>query len=257
MSHITTRPIVLNPLTESDEQIKCLVNELRSHCQTVDLDLNEQDAELCVRHLLLVNQVNSYMNLTRIQNIHEALVLHVVDSLLLARDLPCSPDRFLDFGTGAGFPGIPFSIITGSSGILLDSVGKKINAVNAFIDQLGLKGIKGVHDRCESYAINHSCEFDLVFARAVGQMNLILEYATPFLEEDGYVLVAKAYPSDDEITLAIKTADICSLELVDQKSFELPNSFGHRSVFLFQKIGDPKVVLPRAIGLAKKYPLVS
>lgn len=257
MSNFTSRQIVLNPLFKSDEQIQCLANELISYCRLMDLDLCLEDADLCVRHLLLVNQVNAYMNLTRIQDIHEALILHVLDSLLLARDLPVLPERFLDLGTGAGFPGIPFSIYTGSSGVLLDSVGKKIKAVNAFIQYLGLEGIQGVHDRCESYARNHLGDFDLVFARAVGQMNLILEYATPFLEDDGYVLVAKANPSDDEVSTAIKTAEICSLELVDQNAFDLPNEFGHRSTFLFQKIGNPKVLLPREVGLAKKSPLIA
>lgn len=256
MSHITSRHIVLNPCSESKEQIDLLVHELLDLGSLMDLDLTIHQAEQCVRHLLMVNQVNSYMNLTRINNLHEALILHVIDSLMLTRSLPIYPQHFLDVGTGAGFPGIPFSIYTGSSGVLLDSVGKKINAVNVFIEQLGLPQIKGVHDRCETYAATHSCAFDLVFARAVAQMGVILEYATPFLMDDGYVLVAKARPTDDEISCAMRTAEICALELVDKCEFELPDDLGHRSIFLFQKSGTPKVQLPRDIGVAKNAPLV-
>lgn len=256
MSEQTTRQISIQPLSETADEVADLARELIGYCSQLDLDLDLSDAELCVRHLLMVNQVNQYMNLTRISDIHEALVLHVVDSLSLTRDLPIEPERFLDMGTGAGFPGIHFAIYTGCEGVLLDSVGKKINAVNAFITELGLDAVTAVHDRCESYASKHASEFDTVFARAVGQMNLIVEYATPFIEEDGYLVMAKANPSDEERRIADKTAELCGLELVGVDEFDLPCDLGHRTVFLYQKVSKSKVKLPRAVGLAKKQPLV-
>lgn len=256
MSEQTTRQISIQPLSETADEVADLARELIGYFSQLDLDLDLSDAELCVRHLLMVNQVNQYMNLTRISDIHEALVLHVVDSLSLTRDLPIEPERFLDMGTGAGFPGIPFAIYTGCEGVLLDSVGKKINAVNAFITELGLDAVTAIHDRCESYASKHASEFDTVFARAVGQMNLIVEYATPFIEEDGYLVMAKANPSDEERRIADKTAELCGLELVGVDEFDLPCDLGHRTVFLYQKVSKPKVKLPRAVGLAKKQPLV-
>lgn len=252
----TSRQISIQPLSETDGEVAELARELIAYCSQLDLDLDVSDAKLCVRHLLMVNQVNQYMNLTRISDIHEALVLHIVDSLSLTRDLPIEPERFLDMGTGAGFPGIPFAIYTGCEGVLLDSVGKKVNAVNAFITELGLDAVTAVHDRCESYASKHASEFDTVFARAVGQMNLIVEYATPFIEEDGYLVMAKANPSDEERRIADKTAELCGLELVGVDEFDLPCDLGHRTVFLYQKVSKPKVKLPRAVGLAKKQPLV-
>lgn len=256
MSEQTTRQISIQSLSETSDEVADLARELIGYCSQLDLDLDLSDAELCVRHLLMVNQVNQYMNLTRISDIHEALVLHVVDSLSLTRDLPIEPERFLDMGTGAGFPGIPFAVYTGCEGVLLDSVGKKVNAVDAFIAELGLDTVAAVHDRCESYASKHSSEFDIVFARAVGQMNLIIEYATPFIEEDGYLVMAKANPSDEERRIADETADLCGLELVGVDEFDLPCDLGHRTVFLYQKVSKPCVKLPRAVGLAKKQPLV-
>ena len=256
MSEQTTRQISIQPLSETADEVADLARELIGYCSQLDLDLDLSDAELCVRHLLMVNQVNQYMNLTRISDIHEALVLHVVDSLSLTRDLPIEPERFLDMGTGAGFPGIPFAIYTGCEGVLLDSVGKKINAVDAFIAELGLDTVSAVHDRCESHASKHASEFDIVFARAVGQMNLIVEYATPFIEEDGYLVMAKANPSDEERRIADKTAELCGLELVGVDEFDLPCELGHRTVYLYQKVSKPRVKLPRAVGLAKKQPLV-
>lgn len=256
MAEETNRQIKLQPLAESDEQVEELVSELEALCSQMDIDIDRNGAEICVRHLLLVNQVNQYMNLTRIQDIHDALVLHVVDSLALTRDLPIEPERFLDMGTGAGFPGIPFAVYTGCEGVLLDSVGKKVNAVNAFIDELNIPDLHAIHERCESYALVERGSFDVVFARAVGQMNLIVEYGAPFLEDDGYLIIAKANPSDDEVRLAERTSEICGLELVGTDSFDLPRDLGHRTVFLYQKVSDPRVKLPRPVGLAKKQPLI-
>ena len=125
MSQETSRRIQLHALGESEEQISNLVNELISYCLELDIEVSRDEAEMCIKHLLMVNQVNEYMNLTRIQDIHDALILHIVDSLALTRDLPIEPERFLDIGTGAGFPGIPFCVYTGCDGVLLDSVGKK------------------------------------------------------------------------------------------------------------------------------------
>lgn len=253
----SSRVIELRPIDVKDEEFSSLVSEVIELADQIDIELDQTTAEQCVKHLLYVNQVNEFMNLTRIKDIHEALVLHIVDSLALYRDLPIEPENFLDMGTGAGFPGIPFALYTGCSGVLLDSVGKKIDAVNAFIRQLAIEDVQGVHDRCESYAQHMRGKFDTVFARAVGQMAMIIEYGTPFLEEDGYLVVAKANPSDEELKLASKTADICGLERIGCDEFDLPRDLGHRSVFLYQKVNEPCIKLPRAVGLAKKQPLVS
>lgn len=255
MPNTESRIISLHPFGESVEEIASLVDEVVSLAFELDIELDAETAERCVHHLLYVNQVNQVMNLTRIKDIHDALILHIVDSLALYRDLPIEPEHFLDMGTGAGFPGIPFALYTSCSGVLLDSVGKKIDAVNAFISALGIEGVEGIHDRCESYAIKMRGKFDTVFARAVGQMSMIIEYGAPFLEDDGYLVVAKANPEPSELKQAEKCADICGLELIGCDEFDLPRGLGHRSVFLYQKVSEPAVRLPRAIGLAKRQPL--
>lgn len=253
MSSVQDRSITLSPLDE--HQVASFTHELLELAVPYDLDLSEHAARCCVSHLMYVQQVNTYMNLTRINDMHEALVLHILDSLLLARILPAVPNRFLDMGTGAGFPGIPFHVLTGCGGVLLDSVGKKIKAVSAFIDTLGLQGIQGIHARLEEYALQHHDSFDLVFARAVGQLPLLIEYATPFLEMNGYLLLAKAYPSDDELSAGMKAASICGLDLVMADEFDLPDGLGHRTVFLYQKTQEASLRLPRPVGTAKHQPL--
>ena len=52
----------------------------------------------------------------------------------------------LDMGTGAGFPGIPLTIATHRKATYIDSVGKKVDAVDSFVHTLGLKHAHAVHD---------------------------------------------------------------------------------------------------------------
>ena len=54
---------------------------------------------LCLDHLLYVCQVNEYINLTRITDLDDAIVLHIIDSLLLESYIPDSVERVLDMGT--------------------------------------------------------------------------------------------------------------------------------------------------------------
>lgn len=249
------RTVTLTPLTQSAQEIDRLAQEVCELCAAIDIDIALDEARACVKHLLYVQQVNEYMNLTRITDLHEALVLHIVDSLSLVKALPLDPERFLDMGTGAGFPGIPFHILTGASGVLLDSVGKKVSAVTAFSKELGLTEVEGVHARLEDYALEARGAFDLVIARAVGQLPLLIEYATPFIEDDGYLLIAKALPSDDELRAGDKAARVCGLELVGSTEFDLPEGLGHRTLLLYQKVGESQVKLPRQVGMAKRNPV--
>lgn len=255
MADVKVRTITLETLDMPESEQIALANEVVELCNHIEIDVAVDQALQCVRHLLYVQQVNQYMNLTRINDMHEALILHIVDSLSLARSLPMEPERFLDMGTGAGFPGIPFQILMDCEGVLLDSVGKKISAVNAFIDGLGLDGIAGVHDRLESYAEKERGGFDMVLARAVGQLPTIIEYGTPFLEDGGYLVLAKANPTSDELRAGEKAAHVCGLEFVGCDEFELPEDMGHRSVLMYQKVDEPRIALPRPVGTAKRTPL--
>lgn len=150
---MTGRPIVLQELEYTDQEVKVLTEKLLDVCSSFNITLTSRQAQDCLMHLLYVEQVNSYINLTRITDLDEAIILHLLDSLVLARYFDSSDLTYLDMGTGAGFPGIPLAIATGATGTLIDSIGKKINAVNAIIRKLQLDQATAVHTRIEEYAI--------------------------------------------------------------------------------------------------------
>lgn len=237
------------------DRMACL-EQLQSYCDQFKIKPSDDQIGRCLDHLSLVIEANEKMNLTRILNVDDALVLHILDSLLLLKPLEASPEgRFLDMGTGAGFPGIPLAIASGRPGILLDSVGKKVNAVQSFIDTLSLDGVQAVHDRIEHYALSNGGSFSCVVARALAPLPVLVEYASPYLELGGLFVVTKGRPDEDELTSGYSAAEICGLDLIDSMSIELPHALGHREILVFEKIGRPQIKLPRAVGLAKKSPL--
>lgn len=255
MATSTSRSIILHTELIDSDMLASLQHRLIAEAAAFDLNVTPEQARLCIEHLLYMQQVNSYINLTRIVDIDDAVILHILDSLLLCKGLQSQRGRFLDMGTGAGFPGIPFHIFTGCEGILLDSVGKKVDAVNAFISHLGLQRVHGVHDRLESYAVQQRNTFDMVVARAVGQLPLLIEYGAPFLRENGLLILAKANPAPEELETGARAASLCGLKEVNQLSFDLPYDLGHRTVIHYHKVCEPSISLPRAVGVAKKTPL--
>ncbi len=216
-----------------------------------------RQASLLIRHLSLVIEKNRVVNLTRIVEPEEAVTLHIVDSLLPLASSKLNlgvESRYLDIGTGAGFPGIPLGIMTGAHGLLIDSVGKKVTAVNEFVQELGLSQVCARQVRAEDLA-RESERHDAVFARAVAQSNVLIEYATPLLKQGALCVLEKAHVHDDELSAAQQAADICGLSLVSRETFELPRELGHREILIFQKQRGSRIKLPRRTGEAKRSPL--
>lgn len=235
-----------------------LCDQLLSELSQYRIACDEHQAELLIRHLELVIEKNRVMNLTRITEPSEAVTLHIVDSLLplAVSGLSLgSEDSLLDMGTGAGFPGIPLTIMAGCQATLVDSVAKKVNVVAEFATQLGLDNVSVRHARLEDLAREIPGSQICVTARAVAQTNVLVEYAAPLLKRGGVLVVEKGRPTDDELLCAFRAAEICGLEPVSRETFELPRDLGHREILLYRKVSKARIKLPRKTGEAKRMPL--
>lgn len=252
------REIHLHSLDCDEQMLDSYCSLLISMASSYAIALNDEQARHCLEHLLYVEQINSYINLTSITSLDEGIILHILDSLLFMRssaEIHLGDATFLDMGTGAGFPGVPFHIVTGYQGVLLDSVKKKVDAVQAIIDALHLQNIEVVHDRLERYAADERNQFDLVLARALASLPVLIEYASPFLEEGGYLIVSKGVPTDEELTAGDRSAQVCGLKRIELLHLALPEDKGQRTIITYRKICPSLVSLPRAMGMARKHPL--
>lgn len=240
----------------TDEQVSQMQFRLISYCKDYSLKVSDDSLRVCIQHLDLVLEANKTTNLTRILNVDDAAVLHILDSLVLLPYIDKAPEgALLDMGTGAGFPGIPLTIASGRKAIYIDSVGKKVDAVNSFVKELGLKHAHAVHDRLEEYARSHKKQFAVVSARALAPLPVLVEYASPFLKDSGLFVITKGNPSDEELQSGLAAAKICGLTPLMTDNLDLPNGLGHREFIVFKKTRQASVSLPRANGMAKKNPL--
>lgn len=221
------------------------------------IELDDGRKSLLLGHLHLLERKNEQVNLTRIVSIDEAIVLHVEDSLSVLGEFGHAEGAFCDIGTGGGFPGLPLAIASGRSGVLLDSVKKKARAVQEFVEELGLSGqLRVAAARSEELALEEPGRYDTVVARAVSSLPAVEELATPLLRYGGRLIAMRGRESDEQLSWARGSASKLGLELVSSRDFEIgPDDGIHRSVFVFERVHEPSVSLPRRAGMAQKRPL--
>ena len=231
-------------------------NALCESLASYGISISSDQACALLRHLDLVVEKNKVLNLTRITSIEDGIDKHIIDSVLLTTVMEGASEKcFLDIGTGAGFPGIPITIVTGMQGTLIDSVGKKVAAVNEFLQELNISSSQALQIRAEEFAKTCHTRYDYVVARAVAETAVLIEYAAPLLKMGGKAIIAKALPSSEEIERADIVSCMCGMNNVSRETFELPHSAGTRTLLVYEKVGKASVKLPRAVGVAKHHPL--
>lgn len=242
--------------------------ELARETHAYGIELSSYALLMCTRHYLKLCEANKTTNLTRITTLHEACILHYLDSLLLlpvwetykhlceSKQTTANDAWGLDMGSGAGFPGIPLSCALTKNFILCDSVNKKVTFLERFVAQYGLaQQIHAIHARLEELPDMEHPVFNLIVARAVSNLGVLIEYATPLLQPHGLLICSKARLQSPEIEQSKRAAHICGLSYVSRETFELPESMGHRELVVFQKTGTARIKLPRKIGDALHKPL--
>lgn len=107
------------------------------------------------------------------------------------------PQKILDIGTGGGFPSVPLAMEYPKLKIFgIDSISKKICAVNRIKDKLNLNNLSLINDRVENLKNE---KFDLIVSRAVSKISTMIEYAYPLLENKGYIVLYKSLNINNEL----------------------------------------------------------
>ncbi len=205
---------------------------------------------------ILFVESNKY-NLTNIKELEEVYIKHFYDSLLLSKTVDLTKTLTMaDIGSGAGFPGLVIKIMFPSVHItLIEPTLKRCNFLNLVIKELGLKDIEVVNARAEEYIKDKRESFDIVTARAVAPLNILLELAIPFLKVEGTFLAMKGSSASDELKEASKAYSILNAKVEKEYIFNLPNDLGKRTIIKFKKIGPTKDIYPRLYSKIKKQPL--
>ena len=128
----------------------------------------------------LVRSWNERLNLISRKDAENIEERHLLHSLLMTKVLkPAAGTTFADIGTGGGFPGLALAIVYPECEFaLIDSVVKKIKAVDAMFEELGLTNVRGMPVRAESIKET----FDYVTGRAVTALPRFFDWSRPLLK---------------------------------------------------------------------------
>jgi 16S rRNA (guanine527-N7)-methyltransferase len=220
---------------------------------SANLILSESQHALLHRYLDLLLEANQTMNLTRITDRAEAEVLHIADALTLLPYLPREPHRLVDIGSGGGVPGIPLAIVRPDVQVLLvESTQKKAAFLQRTAVALGLSNLQVSSQRAEDLGRGERREsFDVATARAIGALNLLVEWCLPLVKKGGKLLAMKGAKIAVELPAAEKAIQLLSGGAPVIHPVQLPGAENHVIVEI-PKIGRTNPRYPRPPSQAKK-----
>jgi 16S rRNA (guanine527-N7)-methyltransferase len=200
------------PLPTSVEGLPDLPPDYESTLRPVARALDElgagvEDAAwLAIRdHVRLLLAWNHAINLTAVGDPVAIARVHVADSLAAVPWLrEHAPSSILDIGSGGGFPGLPIAVTGPAAMTLVESVGKKARFLEVVVAALGLAPrVTARASRSEDLVPG---QWDVVTARAVGDLSELVELALPLLSPGGHLLAWKRGEIRDELQRAGRAA---------------------------------------------------
>ncbi|MFP4020336.1 MAG: 16S rRNA (guanine(527)-N(7))-methyltransferase RsmG [Halanaerobium sp.] len=235
------------------------IEKLKGGIEALDISCSREQLEQLWEYYLFFIEENKKYNLSTITEPEEVIKKHFLDSLVILKQLDFKGrKRWLDIGTGAGFPGMVLKLfLPGDSFYLLDSSAKKVNFLNQLIYKLNLKGIDATHGRAEDLAQIEEwrASFDYVCSRAVASLNILLEYAVPFLKIGGFAYFYKGPEYKAEIEASQNSLEILGAEIKDLIKLDVPGLEAERYLIIVEKKAETPEKYPRRAGIPKKRPL--
>lgn len=185
-----------------DADKKQFEDALARGVRKMGIDLTQEQMDLMAAHAGELISWNRKMNLTAIREPGQIAEKHFADAIAAARYLP-EKGRFMDLGSGGGFPAIPLKIMhPGLSLTLVDAVRKKVTFLSHVIRTLKLDRTCALHSRIEDLAKDpdHAGTYDGVVARGFSDLSDLVRLALPMLAPGGSVYALKGENGPKEIT---------------------------------------------------------
>jgi 16S rRNA (guanine527-N7)-methyltransferase len=202
---------------------------------------------------------NEKFNLTAIRDAEGIRVKHFLDSLTCIKEIKSTPpNRLIDIGTGAGFPGIPLKLLFPAMQLtLVESVGKKAGFCKYVIEQLELDNAEVLTMRAEEIGqiARYREKYDWAVARAVASLPILLEFLLPLVRIGGGVLAQKGESAHAEAQLAEKASQLLGGKLQHISQLTLPGVAEEHFLVVYKKIASTPPKYPRRVGIPAKTPL--
>ena len=164
---------------------------------------------------------NSKLNLISKNDEKFLFEKHIYDSLSIKLTNCLQEGKtLLDIGCGGGFPCVPIAIEYPEVNVVgIDSIRKKINAIESIKERLGIANLSVICDRAENLK---GQVYDIITSRAVADLSVIAGYALPLLKSDGVFVAYKSKKALEELEGAKKVLASYRARVLDIIEYTLP-----------------------------------
>ena len=183
---------------------------------------------------------------------------HVADSLSALEFEPLrAAGRIADLGSGAGFPGLPLAIaLPGAAVDLVESTRRKCEVIERLAAAAGVGNARALPVRAEELAAEDGREaYDVVTARALAPLAVLVEYAAPLLRDGGALVAWKGTRDPVEESAGERAAEMVGLRMDEVRSVRPFEGTLDLNLYLYSKVRSTPNRFPRRPGAASKRPL--
>jgi 16S rRNA (guanine527-N7)-methyltransferase len=193
---------------------------------------------------------------TSVRRLDEAAETHVADSLVaLELDPVRAARRIADLGSGPGFPGVALAVALPNARVaLVESAARKAAFLERAIAAADVPNADVVHARAEAWPDGVEAH-DLVTARALAALPVVVEYAAPLLALGGALVAWRGRRDAGAEAAAGRAAAAVGLEPVEVRHVDPYPGARDRHLHVFRKMAPTPSRFPRRPGMARKRPL--
>ncbi len=232
------------------------------HPKELEELLDKEEIKKFYKLQKLLRGLNKTRNLTRLIHGNDYWISQVYDSIWPFYENSqkiFDNKKFIDIGSGCGFPGIAYAITHPNSEVyLIDSSRKKTASLKEIIDEINIGNkIVIINDRIENFAHTSFFRhyFDIGVTRAVSNGSTVAEYILPMLNKKGIGMLYCGKWKQIEQCKLENALLILKGSITKIKGVNLPRDKGERNVIYIKPKENCPELYPRAIGKAAKYPL--
>jgi len=197
---------------------------------------------------------------TTVSDPAEAVDVHVADSLSALVISEVRDARWIaDIGAGAGFPGLALAVALPRARVdMIESASRKCAVIDRLTHAAGLNNeiVRALPMRAEERAAWGGRDtYDVVTARAVGPLPVLVEYAAPLLAERGVFVAWKGTRAAEEEARGVRAAAEVGLQAEGVVEVQPWPDVRDRNLVVYRKVSETPDRFPRRAGMASKRPL--
>jgi 16S rRNA (guanine527-N7)-methyltransferase len=195
------------------------------------IELSQAQIDQLLAYIDLLEKWNKVYNLTSIHDKQQMIILHLLDSLSILKDVIKLSEqvksqeqsdgniRIADIGTGGGLPGIPLSIcLPNINFTLIDARNKKVSFLKQVVNQLKLNNVTAIHTRAEDYQVED--KFDIIITRAFSSIKDMLGICSHLCHTNGLFLAMKGKEPKSEIKELPKEFKVITMKALNVYQLE-------------------------------------